>query len=128
MGIFSRDATLFATGAAGYSLIEIAWRGHTHWSMAAAGGICMMLLYRLFGKLAGVPLVFRCVAGGGLITAVEFATGLIVNIGMGWRVWDYSAVPGNLFGQVCPLYTALWMALCLPVSRLAALLRKRLEP
>lgn len=26
----------------------------------------------------------------------------------GWRVWDYSHLPGNLLGQVCPQFTMLW--------------------
>ena len=30
---------LFSIGAMGYGLIEILWRGYTHWSMLTAGGI-----------------------------------------------------------------------------------------
>ena len=33
---------LFSIGAMGYGLIEILWRGYTHWSMLTAGGICFM--------------------------------------------------------------------------------------
>ena len=33
---------LFSIGAVGYGLIEIIWRGYTHWSMLGAGGICFM--------------------------------------------------------------------------------------
>ncbi len=128
MSGIKRDAALFSAGAAGYSLLEVAWRGHTHWSMAAAGGVCLLLLYRLFGKLAAAPLVLRCLAGGSVVTAVEFATGLFVNRAMGWNVWDYSKLPGNLLGQICPLYSALWVALCLPVVWLTKFLRQSLEP
>ena len=27
---------------------------------------------------------------------------------MGMGVWDYSHLPGNLWGQVCPQFAALW--------------------
>ena len=30
---------------------------------------------------------------------------------MGWAVWDYSALWGNLWGQVCPLYSLYWLGL-----------------
>ena len=32
--------SVFSIGAAGYSLLEILWRGNTHWTMTLAGGIC----------------------------------------------------------------------------------------
>ena len=34
--------SVFSIGAAGYSLLEILWRGNTHWTMTLAGGICFM--------------------------------------------------------------------------------------
>ena len=33
----------FLIGAVGYPLLELAWRGHTHPSMALAGGMSAML-------------------------------------------------------------------------------------
>ena len=38
---------LFLVGGVGYSLLEIGWRKRTHWTMAAAGGLCFSLLYDL---------------------------------------------------------------------------------
>ena len=35
----------------------------------------------------------------------------IVNIILGWNVWDYSNLPGNLLGQICPQFTVLWFFL-----------------
>ena len=26
----------------------------------------------------------------------------IVNLAFGWNVWNYSGLPGNLLGQICP--------------------------
>ena len=48
-----------------------------------------------------------------LATALEFITGCIVNLWLGWDVWDYSDMPGNLMGQICPQYTLLWAVLVL---------------
>lgn len=49
-----------------------------------------------------------------MITTVEFITGCIVNIRLGWNVWDYSSHPFNLMGQICPAFCALWYLLSIP--------------
>ncbi len=48
---------------------------------------------------------------GVAITVVEFVAGLIINVWLGMGVWDYSAMPGNIMGQVCPQFLAMWMIL-----------------
>lgn len=110
---------LFCSGAVGYCLLEMIWRGRTHWSMAAAGGVSLVLLTGLFRKLRGFSLLVRSAAGGGAITGVELLFGLIFNRALRLHVWDYSAVPGNLLGQICPLYSVLWCLLCVPIAFLA---------
>jgi uncharacterized membrane protein len=47
----------------------------------------------------------------GIITAVEFVSGLILNLWLNLGVWDYSHMPLNLFGQICLPYAGLWFAL-----------------
>ena len=42
-----KQATIFSTGAVGYSLIEILARGYTHWTMTILGGLCLLGLYSL---------------------------------------------------------------------------------
>lgn len=59
-----------------------------------------------------MPLWKQIVIGACLITALEFITGCVVNQWLGWGVWDYSGMPGNVLGQICPQYILLW----LPVS------------
>ena len=39
------------------------------------------------------------------------------------NVWDYSDRKFNLMGQICPLYSALWFLLCIPVNRLTEYMR-----
>ena len=35
----------------------------------------------------------------------------VVNIGLGWNVWDYSNLPFNIYGQVCVWFIFLWFIL-----------------
>ncbi len=101
-------------GAVGYSLIELAWRGHTHWTMSLTGGGCFLVLYLLERYASALPRWGRCLLGSLIITAVELGVGAIVNLVLGWGVWDYSELPLNFAGQICLLYTLLWYWLCLP--------------
>ena len=67
---------LFLLGSCGYPVIELAWRGHTHYSMALAGGVCLCLIDQVCcEKLSGKSLHMRCAAGSGIITGVELALG-----------------------------------------------------
>ena len=46
--------------------------------------------------------------GSTIITVLEFITGCIVNLWLGWNVWDYSNLPLNLLGQICLPFSILW--------------------
>lgn len=107
--------SLFCIGALGYGGIEYLYRGHTHWTMLVAGGLCLVGLHALNQRLFRLPLLVRAAAGAGLITAVELAFGLIFNRGLHMQVWDYSTQWGNLLGQICPLYSFFWFLLCIPI-------------
>ena len=74
-----QSCVIFLFGFYGYSLIEILWRGHTHWSMALTGGSCFMLLYRFFNQFPLQKLWKKCVSAAGLVTCVEYFVGCIVN-------------------------------------------------
>lgn len=105
---------VFFVGAACYGLIEILWRGYTHWTMLAAGGICLLILYKVFGMIKGSNVIVKCLLGGLIITTAELVIGIIVNVELGLEVWDYSQMPLNLYGQICPLYSFFWSVLCFP--------------
>lgn len=103
---------LFAIGGIVYIVIELLWRGYTHFSMFLLGGLC----FRLIGSLnehgsQKPPLIFQMVLGSFIITALEFICGYIVNIHLGLNVWDYSDMPLNIMGQICLPYTLLWFIL-----------------
>ena len=104
-----KKALLFTVGGDGYVGLELVWRGRSHSSMFVAGGCCFLLL-GLLDRQKWLPLPLRGAAGAGIITAVELATGLLVN--RDYSVWDYREMPLNFLGQICGAYSCLWI----PVS------------
>ena len=120
----SESLAVFGTGALSYTGIEMLWRGFSHWTMGITGGFCLVCLYRLQKKYAAKPLFLRCAAGSAIITGAEFTVGCIVNRLLHWHVWDYSARPLNLLGQICPLFSVLWFLLCIPAFSLCRLLHR----
>jgi len=108
---FKTNFMIFSMGAVGYGLIEILWRGFTHWSMLLAGGLSFCGLSHIAEKFKKAGIITKSLLGGGLITAIEFVFGLVFNIILRKNVWDYSRMPFNLFGQICAVYSAFWVAL-----------------
>jgi len=103
---------LFLIGGATYFLIEILWRGYSHWTMFLLGGLCFVsvgLINNVFPWEMKIEL--QSIIGSVLITTLEFIVGVIVNIHLKWNVWDYSDLPFNILGQVCLPFTMLWMIL-----------------
>lgn len=102
-----------ATGGLLYVVLELIWRGRSHWTMFLLGGICFMALGLINEILPwSLALWKQMLIGVAIITVLEFLTGCIVNLWLGWNIWDYSHLPGNILGQICPQYCLLW----LPVS------------
>lgn len=105
---------LFLCGGILYMLIEILWRGHTHWTMGVLGGLCFLLIGGLNNGMPWqMPLALQMVIGAAIVTAAEFAAGLILNVWLGLGIWDYSAMPGNIMGQICWQYSLAWLGLSL---------------
>lgn len=111
-------------GATGYSLIEYLFRGYTHWSMALTGGACLLALYFYVKENRDRSLFAKALAGACIFTVFEFAVGLVVNVWYGWNVWDYSMQPGNILGQVCPLFSGAWFLICLVILAIGGRLRR----
>jgi len=105
---------IFAFGAAGYGAIELAFRGRTHWTMLITGGVCFVIIY-MIALSRKIRKWQKWLLGGLAITLVEFAVGAVVNIGLGWKVWNYSNMPYNILGQICPTFSAMWCLLCIPM-------------
>ena len=105
---------LFVTGGLLYNIIEIAFRGWSHWTMFILGGICFIGLGLINEVIPWeMPLWQQVLIGASIITGLEFVTGCIVNLWLGWAVWDYSGMPGNILGQICPQYAIYWLLVSL---------------
>lgn len=113
----------FLMGGVVYTGIEVLWRGCTHWTMFLAGGVCFTLLYVLTTRTS-LPILIQCALGALIITTVEFLVGCVVNLALGWAVWDYSCNRFNLLGQVCLTYAGLWLMLSCPALLLARAIHK----
>ncbi len=118
---------IFGIGAFSYGLIEILWRGYTHWSMLIAGGLCFLIFSGIAHSMKKRPLLYKCVLGGISVTSVEFVFGVIFNLILRKNIWDYSKLPFNIGGQVCLLYTVLWGLLSIAAIPMADKLNNRLK-
>lgn len=109
---FLKYTLLFLVGGFSYGGIEILSRGYSHVSMLVAGGISFILIGLLNHNYSRkMSLISQMVISAGIITAVEFLAGLIVNVWLKLNVWDYSSKPYNFMGQICLLYTIFWFLL-----------------
>ena len=101
--------TLGTLGGMLYVFIELLWRGYSHWSMFLLGGICFVALGLINEVIPWeMPLAAQMFVGCVIITALEFITGCIVNLWLGWDVWDYSDLPYNLLGQISVVSSVGW--------------------
>ena len=109
-----KSVLLFFIGGLLYYLIEVAWRGHSHWTMYCLGGLCFVCIGLINEILPWEMALWKQgFIGALIITVLEFAVGCIVNITLGWNVWDYSDVPFNIHGQICLPFSLLWFAVSL---------------
>ena len=117
------QAFLFLVGGSGYVGLEWLWRGRSHISMFLAGGVCFLLL----GRIERVKLspAFKCLLGAAIITGVELLVGILFN--RDYRVWDYRQMPFHFMGQICLIYSLLWIPVSFGAMLLHRLLRNKLE-
>lgn len=103
---------LFVIGGTIYCFIEVAFRGYTHESMYVVGGLCFILIGLINEFFTfEFPLVYQSLIGSLIVTVIEFISGYIVNIVMKLNVWDYSNLPLNIMGQICLLFSIMWVFL-----------------
>lgn len=116
----------FAFGGVTYGMLEIAVRGYTHWTMVLTGGAVLVLL-NMVNKSKNIGLFYRCLTGAVIITSLELAVGLIVNLKLGWGVWDYSDKPFNFMGQICLRFFGCWFLLSIPAYKICDLINRRIS-
>ena len=109
MKVFSKEFILFIIGGLLYILIELSYRGHSHWTMFILGGLCFVLIGGINNYISwDMPIYEQMMIGSVIITMLEFICGCIVNLWLGWDVWDYSNMPYNVLGQICLPFSILW--------------------
>lgn len=100
----------FILGGTLYPLIELLYRGRTHYSMALAGGLAACLVRRVDMRMRNAPVWAGALICGLGVTAIEYAVGACWN--RRHKVWDYRKERFNLRGQICPRFTLVWCGLC----------------
>lgn len=117
---------LFLFGGVAYYLIEILYRGYSHWTMFILGGLCFIsvgLINNIFPWTMKIEL--QAFIGAIIITLLELIVGLIVNVKLNWGVWDYSNVPFNFLGQICLPFSLLWYVLSIVIILLDDYIRHK---
>ena len=119
--IFAKNVCLFAIGGSAYVLIELLFRGYSHYTMFLLAGACFLAIGYLDKCFPKLSLPRRMLLGAAICTAGELAVGMVFN--QNYTIWDYRGQPGNLAGQICPLFTLLWI----PLSLLAGQVFRRCD-
>ena len=94
--------------------------------MALAGGVSFLGFSEIARCFEGKSLLIKAAIASLFVTAVELGFGLVVNKLFDKEVWDYSDKRFNLFGQICPLYSALWLGLGVVFIPLADYMNKKI--
>ncbi|HHV46091.1 MAG TPA: hypothetical protein GXX53_04170 [Tissierellia bacterium] len=108
-----------------YYILEVLWRGYSHFTMFMLGGICFILvgLINEISITSNMPLIIQQFIAAIIITSLELVFGLVFNIWLGLNIWDYSSLRFNFMGQICLMFSILWFFLSLPAILLDDYLR-----
>lgn len=111
---------LWFFGGTVYFLIEVVFKtiaGHPErisWTMLVVTILLTVPVERCGAQLPwSCPIWLQALYCAALVTAVELVSGLFLNLWLGLDIWDYTDLPGNFLGQICPQYSAVWWVLCL---------------
>lgn len=98
-----------------YFFAEVIWKtaqGRPEtisWTMFALAIILAIPMERFGAELPWeMPLIAQAGISALAVIATEFVAGLILNVALGLGIWDYSNMPGNIMGQICPQFALLW--------------------
>ena len=81
-------------------------------TMALLGGLLFVLIGAINEYIPWrIPLWRQGVIGALIVTWAELVAGLVLNVWLRLGIWDYSNLPGNFMGQICPQFTAAWVLL-----------------
>lgn len=105
---------LGSIGGAIYIVIELLYRCYTHWSMFCVAFFAFILIGLINEYISwNMKLWKQMLIGSGIVTVLEFISGYILNIKLGWHIWNYSNVPFNVMGQICLPFSIAWFLISL---------------
>lgn len=115
---------VWAIGGIGYYIIEILYRGFSHWSMFVVGGtVFLFCTYQGVEMKWTEPIWIQILRSTVFATSLEFITGIIVNKYLDLSVWDYTDQPFHLWGQICIPFIILFsglISLAIPLGGMVA--------
>ena len=114
----TKNIIIFIIFGISYYLLEILWRGYSHWTMIIVGGLCGLLIGLINEITPKMNTVLQMLLGSVIVTIIEFVTGYIINIKLDLNIWDYSNLRFNILGQVSLLFSMLWFFLSYIVIKL----------
>ena len=114
----TKNIIIFLIFGISYYLLEILWRGYSHWTMIVVGGLCGLLIGLINEITPKMNTVLQMLLGSIIVTIIEFVTGYIINIKLDLNIWDYSNLKFNILGQVSLLFSILWFFLSYIVIKL----------
>ena len=83
-----------------YYLIEIAYRGYSHWTMFVLSGIAGVLICQINNFFTyDMDYLLQLLLSTTIITTLEYIFGIIFN--SDYSIWNYSNLPFNYKGQIC---------------------------
>lgn len=101
-------------GGVTYIMMELLYRSYTHWSMFIVSAIAFILIGLINEYISWNMKPWKqMLIGSGIVTVMEFISGYILNIKLGWHIWDYSNVPFNVMGQICLPFSIAWVFISL---------------
>lgn len=107
-----KSAILFTIGGLAYFIIELLYRGYSHWTMFLVGGLCFLWIGLINEVLPWeLGIIIQGIIGSCIVTFIELITGIFVNVLLGMNVWNYSNLPFNIMGQICLPFSILWIFL-----------------
>lgn len=120
---FVATSLSFSLGFFLYLAIETVYKRYfsssdTHWTMGLLAGLAFVFL--LYLDRSALGFFQKALLGAVFITLGELAFGIYLNLYRRLAIWDYSRLPFHFLGQICPLFSLIWLLLCcfvIPINR-----------
>ena len=95
-----------------YIMLELLWRGHTHWTMFICAGLCGLVMAHINNNLLDFNTDFRIqvLVSALCCTGMEFLFGIIFN--RDFTIWDYRNTWGTIHclgDQINLIFFGVWI-------------------